>query len=328
MKNPILIKAKSARWVIYGISSIFLAIFFVSQSPFAAQSLNGFDLSNSTIEVTKIFHGGPAKDGIPAINQPQFITNKQVDFMNKDDLVLALQIGQQKRAYPLRVLVYHEIVNDRLQDKNILITYCPLCGSGMAFQLTTAENFGVSGLLYNSDMLLYDQRTDSLWSQLASQAISGPRAGEKLKQIPLRLMSWQEWLETFPNGQVLSEDTGFYRNYSRSPYPDYVQTKALYFPVSKLDKRYHPKEQIIAYKHNNDSRVYPFSELSKSPSEIIDSIGGQSIKVSFNHKTGSALITDMEDTPLNATYSYWFAWMVFNPDTRVYKFYSDDTIQR
>ena len=182
---------------------------------------NGFDLSDALISATEILPGGPPRDGIPAIDKPKFINAAEVDYLADDDRILGVFRNGVAKAYPIRILNWHEIVNDRLQDEAVAITFCPLCGTGMAFQARVdgqAKLFGVSGLLYKSDVLLYDRETESLWSQISRQAVSGPMKGQRLAMVPTSHTTWADWRERHPDTQVLSLDTGYSRNYNRNPY--------------------------------------------------------------------------------------------------------------
>jgi len=204
----------------------------------------------------------------------------------------------------------------------------------MAFK-SDAANFGVSGLLYNSDMLLYDRKTESLWSQIPGQAISGERKGESLEMLALQNTSWQHWLQQPPNTWVLSRDTGFSRDYSKSPYGNYATNEALYFPVSAISRRYHPKEKVTGIELNGIYKAYPFSELTKSSelaksrrdinplqaSEVIivkDKIAEESIEIHFNQQHQSATIRSSSGKTIATLTSYWFAWYAFHPQTRIY----------
>ncbi len=283
---------------------------------------NGFDLSNSLIPVEEIYKGGPPRDGIPSIDKPKWITAHNASYMKANDRILGLSSGVIVRAYPVDILNWHEIVNDYIESKNILISYCPLCATGMAFQLEEGmdqEGFGVSGLLYQSDMLLYDRKSQSLWSQIAMQAISGPRAGEHLQQISLDVTNWSDWLERYPQTQVLSRDTGYHRNYDQSPYGEYDTSDSIYFPVSNLDPRYHPKEQVIGIKLGNSARVWPFSELAQSDSPIRDQVNGKNIFVYFDELHRRAWIENGHGEQIPATVGYWFAWMTFYPNSSLFQ---------
>jgi len=161
-------------------------IFSLIRNLSAAEINNGFDLSDPLIPSEEILHGQPPRDGIPAIDHPCFITAKHVKFLKKQDRILGIERNGILKTYPIRILDYHEIVNDQFGKEAIVFTYYPLCGTGMAFKATVSGinlNFGVSGLLYNSDVLLYDRNTRSLWSQIKSQAISGTLKGKRLTQM-------------------------------------------------------------------------------------------------------------------------------------------------
>ena len=320
-KNPSLISSDKSHWVIYCAVLAVLGFLLSQQSPAFGEN-NGFDLSDTLIPRSEIYHGGPDRDGIPAIDNPHFVVASKVSFLNHNDRILGLKHKGVIRAYPVKILNYHEIVNDEIHGQSIVISYCPLCGSGMAFQPQLPHSkmtFGVSGLLYNSDMLLYDRQTESLWSQIMATAISGELKGRTLHMLPLINTSWANWLERYPDSTVLSIKTGYWRNYNHHPYGDYDINRALYFPVANTNTRYHPKERVIAITMNNKSKVYPFSELAKQRKAVIqDEFAGKQLFVHYNAEHGSAAIYDASQRPLAATTLFWFAWVAFNPDTEVY----------
>jgi hypothetical protein len=175
-----------------------LALLVVAASAAAAQTrgpseYNGFDVSGALIPVGAIERGGPPRDGIPAIDRPQFVSAARAG-LRADDRILGLAFNGVTRAYPVRILNWHEVVNDRFGEVPVAITYCPLCGTGVAFDARLGErvlDFGVSGLLYNSDVLLYDRGTQSLWSQSMQLAVTGPLKGTRLQALSLEHTSWQ-----------------------------------------------------------------------------------------------------------------------------------------
>ncbi|MFB3078248.1 MAG: DUF3179 domain-containing (seleno)protein, partial [Lysobacterales bacterium] len=185
-----LFRSRAVRWLVW----LALIVFGVYRLVFMPSILNattdnGFDLTNSEIDTRKIEHGGPPKDGIPALDSPRFTSPQDATFLREDDWVIGLEIEGDARAYPVKILNYHEIVNDRIGNLAVLISYCPLCRTAMAFDSSNQGmplSFGVSGLLYNSDVLMYDRQTDSLWSQIMGRAISGPLKGTALNTIPIR----------------------------------------------------------------------------------------------------------------------------------------------
>jgi len=283
--------------------------------------LNGFDLKGASIPISEIFRGGPPRDGIPSIDKPAF--NKAGNTIVTDDSrILGVYINGIAKAYPINIMNYHEIVNDIFGENAVVITYCPLCGSGVAYHSNVAgkdRTFGVSGLLYNSDVLLYDRESESLWSQMMSEAVTGQLKGQKLTIIPTSNTTWREWKFRFPDSQILSQDTGFRRDYSRTPYMGYDESEQIYFPVSRSSKDYHPKELVIGIEVDGKYKVYPFSELAKSESVVQDTFNGLGITVIFDKKNNSARVLDSKQNEFQSITSFWFAWYAFHPNAKVFK---------
>ena len=281
-----------------------------------------FDFSNSLVPLKEIVSGGVDKDGIPSILYPEFLTVAEAKgFLTDDDRVLALAVDGAAKAYPIKIMNWHEVVNDSFNKRRVFITYCPLCGSGIAFDAEINGKhlvFGVSGLLYNSDLLFYDYGTESLWSQIEMKAITGRMSGTKLKPIPLLLTTWGKWKKQHPETLSLAPGIGMSGNYKYNPYGKYQKDAGLIFPVSKKDDRYHPKSWVIGIKAGGVAKAYPFSELKKSPETFTDRIGGTEVTVHFDKKSSTASITDSNGRPLPAPALFWFAWYAFNPDTLVY----------
>ncbi len=284
------------------------------------KSINGFDLDGASIPAREITSGGPPRDGIPALNDPMFVAAEAASFMRGDDRVLGVVIGGVARAYPIKILNWHEIVNDRIGQQFLVVTYCPLCGSGMVFASNVQSGrlqFGVSGLLYNSDVLMFDRNTESLWSQLMGESVAGKLKGTPLPQLPALHTTWANWRNVHPNTEVLSIDTGYQRNYEKSPYLDYTRTRKLYFGVShKAPTTYHAKELVLGIVVNDLSKAYPFSELRKAGrTEFADKIGTETIQVFWDNASETAYATDQRGKILTTTVAYWFAWYAFHPQT-------------
>lgn len=303
---------------------IFAALLLLFHGTSSAISQNGFDLGDTSIPVEQILRGGPPRDGIPAIDKPVFLTAEGAGYMNDDDRLLGVVIDGHARAYPIKILDWHEIVNDSYGNTEFVVTYCPLCGTGMVF---TAEHrgepldFGVSGLLYQSDVLFYDRTTESLWSQIMGEAVSGKLKGEKLKKLPVFHTNWKAWLKQQPDTLVLSTSTGFIRDYTRSPYEGYGESKRLYFAVNhKAPSTYHPKENVLGIELNGKYKAYPHSELAKNDqSEFSDNIGGTQVTIHWDRDSSSAHVTNTDGSALVSLTSFWFAWFTFHPDTEVFK---------
>jgi hypothetical protein len=300
---------------------ILLVTTYASYSISFFSDYNGFDVSNSLIPKEKIFSGGPPKDGIPAILSPKFESVSQASWLKSSDLVSGVEIEGVFKAYPLRVLVWHEAVNDKVGNKPIMVSYCPLCGSTLVFDRNIDGQeltFGISGLLYQSDVLFYDHQNNSLWSQLEMKAISGPKAGTEMEVLPSVLATWEQWKKKHPNTLVLSRDTGFFRDYDNMPYGGYENSTNLMFPVENHDGRYHPKEKVLVVISSDDvAKAYAYKELSKAKTPLNDKVGLDEITVKFN--SGEFVSAyDKSGNPIKSFVTYWFAWYTFRPDTLVF----------
>jgi len=304
-----------------------LALFFAllaSGAPLAAhaQQLNGFDLRGSLIASEQILPGGPPKDGIPAIDQPEFTKAGLATFLRDDDAVLGMVRNGIARAYPVRILNWHEVVNDRYGPDAVVISFCPLCGTGAAFDARVAGrtlSFGVSGLLYNSDVLLYDRQTLSLWSQLLAQAVSGPMKGQRLTLLALTHTTWADWRKQHPATEVLTTNTGQTRPYARDPYAGYESSEDLMFPVAFRSAGFHPKERVLGVRIGGLSKAYPFVELGKTTGVVSDRIGDTALTIRFDREAARATAHSPDGRQLAAVVGYWFAWYAFNPNTAVFR---------
>jgi len=285
--------------------------------------LSGFNYSKHSIPVDEIFAGGPAKDGIPALSQPKFVAAKNAKhYMKDEDRVLGLARNGQAKAYPIKILNWHEIVNDTIGSQAVVVTFCPLCGTGMVFDgKINGKNltFGVSGLLYQSDMLLYDRKTDSLWSQIKGEAVTGPMTGARLKLLSSTQTTWGTWKKMHPETMVLSQKTGYRRDYDRDPYMGYYTSSRLMFGVKNRNEAYHPKERVIGLELGGEFKAYPFSELAKAKQPVTDQLNGASIKVIFDKQSQTAVIQDSKGKELPSVVGFWFAWFAFHPETKVFK---------
>lgn len=288
----------------------------------SAESKNGFRIDNALIPVNDIRKGGPPRDGIPSLDDPVFVSAEDATYLSGRDRVLGISINGFAHAYPIRILNYHEIVNDIVGGTAVAITYCPLCGSGTAFEATIngrSYEFGVSGLLYNSDVLMYDRNTGSLWSQLMVQAVTGPMKGTRLQQLPLSHTSWQEWTERYPETRVLSNKTGYSRNYKVDPYPNYGRDGKLYFPVTHSSKKYRRKEIVMGLEIDGQFKAYPFKELKKGESRFDDEFAGAKFSVEFDAKHRTARVVKADGSEISTITAFWFAWYAFHPETDVFE---------
>lgn len=289
---------------------------------------NGFDLQGALVPIEAIERGGPPRDGIPAIDRPRFVTAARSE-LKPGDRVLGLSHKGVARAYPVRILNWHEVVNDRLAGDPVAITYCPLCGTGVAFDARVGDgpaarelSFGVSGLLFNSDVLLHDRATASLWSQLRQQAISGPLRGRMLTALPLEHTTWEDWRRRFPATEVLSFDTGVARDYDRDPYAGYEAVNRLMFNVQHRDERVGPKEWVLGLSVGQARKAYPLRTLATRVGKtgvLEDRLGGQAVRIRYDARHRTARAEDAAGSPLASVLAFWFAWVAFHPETELLK---------
>ena len=288
-----------------------------------AQVKNDFDLSDSLIDASSIRSGGPPRDGIPSLDEPKFVSIVDVDFLDSDDRVIGVYRNGIAKAYPIRILNWHEVVNDDFAGSATLVTYCPLCGTGMVFDVQNDEiefTFGVSGLLYNSDVLLYDRQTGSLWSQIMSQAVTGQMKHTKLDLLPSRHTNWADWRELHPDTLVLSTDTGYQRNYSSSPYLDYARSNRLMFDVELQNRAFANKDLVLGLSIGDRHRAYPLKELEKQGAERFnDELAEQQFTVVWSESARSAHVLDQSETEIPTVLAYWFAWYAFHPQTDIFR---------
>ena len=220
-----------------------------------------------SVPITEVLDGGPGKDGIPALENPDFIGAQNAGFLKDDDLVIGFKNGDDVRAYPHIILDWHEIVNDTIGDVVLAVTYCPLTGTGIGWNRKIKgkeTTFGVSGLLYNTNLIPYDRATNSNWSQILNESVNGSLLGEKVNLIKLVETDWKTWKILYPSTKVVGLNTGFSRTYGTSPYGDYsTNDNRFLFPVSK-DDRLPLKERVHAIVDDEDSKVYQFSNFTST----------------------------------------------------------------
>jgi len=311
------------------------------------------------VPLEMIVSGGPPKDGIPSIDNPKFVSAAKADtFLSDDEVVFGLFLDGVARAYPTQILVWHEIVNDYVNGRPVLITYCPLCFTGAAFERYIngeAVEFGTSGKLYNSDLVMYDRKTDSYWSQIPGVAIVGKLAGYELTRIPIDYITWREWKKLHPNTEVLSRETGFARSYGTDPYSSYNTSPNIVFPVENMDDRLPPKAITYGLEIDEKFKAYLVEDIA-SLSVINDRLGDEDVLIvgrqdgpfrSFYRNVdnntlefkiingrifdkqfgsewninGEAISGALENKQLEqvvGTVNFWFAWIAFYPETDVY----------
>ena len=272
------------------------------------------------------------KDAIPALVDPPLIAVGDAGYLAENEPVIALELDGIARAYPLQVLVLHEVVNDTVAGRPVLISYCPFCNSAIAFDRVidgrTLE-FGVSGFLSKSDLIMFDRETESWWQQLTGEAIVGDRTGQVLVALPSSIIAWADFKAAFPDGKVLSNKTGFEYDYGLNPYYRYddIETAPTH-AIGPWDGRLPAKERVLAVELDGVSVAYPFSQLAVTP-VVTDSIAGNDVVVFFKPGTASALdgltIADSRDVGAAAAFSPLIDGRQLNFQAEGEFFFDDET---
>lgn len=251
------------------------------------------DFSKHSVPLTEITSGGPPRDGIPPIDHPRFTSVGDANgWLKPKEPLIQFSIGDDHRAYPLQILIWHEITNDMVGGVPVTVTFCPLCDTAIVFDRRLdgrVLDFGTTGNLRNSDLVMWDRETESWWQQVGGEAIVGELTGKHLIVLPTSIVSWAGFREAFPNGKVLSRDTGFDRPYGQNPYVGYDEAGRPPFLYSgKLDGRLQPKERVVVVSLAGEVVAYPFTVLANRR-VVADTVGGRPIVVFFQPGTVSAL---------------------------------------
>jgi hypothetical protein len=295
------------------------------------------------VDPAKIKGGGPPKGGIgfdrgiPALAEEniKFVSVEEADeWIEDNELVLVLEWKGKKRVYPLQIMVWHEIVNDRFppadpQSGNLgdllAVTYCPLCGSGIAYEASVEVNgerketrFGTSGKLFNSNLIMYDEETETYWQQIDGVGIVGELTGQELLRVSVDTVIWRDWKENHKDSEVLSQETGINRNYGKDPYGSYYEDSFLFFGVENEDNRIHSKDVIFGIEVSGVFKAYREEDLIKD-GKIEDVVNGVGIivermndgRVKITRKDSGEVIVKERD--------FWFAWYAFHPETGLWE---------
>jgi hypothetical protein len=262
--------------------------------PSGAEAQFSTDFSKHTIPYSEILSGGPPKDGIPAVDDPKFVSVKEADeWIGPQEPVALFQVGDEARAYPLQILMWHEIVNDTIGDMPVTVTFCPLCNTVIAFDRRLDDkmlDFGTTGRLRFSNLIMYDRQTETWWQQATGDAIAGELVGRQLNFLPAQLISWEDFKATYPEGQVLSRDTGFSRSYGRNPYSGYddINQSPFLYRGPQTPGELPPMARVITVELDDEAVAYPY-DLLQEMRAVNDTVGETPIAVFWEAGTASAL---------------------------------------
>ena len=266
----------------------------VENSAMPPRHLDEEQFPESLVDRTRIVWGGVAPDAIASIDEPTFEQADTVDWIEDQEAVLVLQLDGEIRVYPVQVMIWHEIVNDRVDGRPVTVTYCPLCNSAVAFDRRIGDrvlDFGTSGSLYRSALVMYDRQTESLWSHFTGTAVVGELTGTELETFPSATVPWALWRDAYPDGLVLSQDTGFNRSYGRNPYPGYddVDSRPFLFE-GEVDGRYTAMTRLVGVEIDGDALAVPLQTL-RDERAVAATVGDVDIVVLWEQGTASALDT-------------------------------------
>lgn len=263
-----------------------------SPPPGAARQFST-DFSRHTVPYDRILSGGPPKDGIPAVDAPQYLSVAQADdWLEPREPVAVIEAGGLVRAYPIQVLTWHEIVNDRLGDLPVTVTFCPLCNTAIAFDRRFDDrvlDFGTTGRLHYSNLIMYDRQTETWWQQATGQAIAGVYAGSRLRFVPLAMIAWEDFKTAFPDGDVVSSQTGHRRRYGANPYQGYDRSDAPFLYVGPPTPTALPQmARVLTVELGDEAVAYPY-DLLRERRVVNDRVGGAPVAVLWSAGTASAL---------------------------------------
>lgn len=277
------------------------------------------DESKHAVELSEIHQGCRARDCIPSIDAPQYGSVADNTLLEDDDVIMLVKYNGVRKAYPLKIMQGHEVVNDHFNEKPLAVTYCPLCASAVAFvPIVDGQQveFGVSGLLHNSDLILYDRQTYSLWGQITGRAIVGPKTGVQLKRVYVAQVSWAQVKKHFSDLQVLQPPKGSRQNYRRDYYERYLNDDKTMFPVALKAPGLKQKVKVHGFTINEQAIAVSHDYLVKQ-SPIQHHVNGHAFSITL--KSNGLVEVKSQDSGKThlSIMTFWFAWYNFHPDTEL-----------
>jgi len=293
------------------------------------------DFSKALVSLDEFQSGGPPKDGIPAIDIPQFTPAGEIDWLGDREPVILVEVDGDTRGYPIQILMWHEIANDQIGSTPVAVTFCPLCNTAIVFDRRLngeTYDFGTTGKLRESDLVMYDRQTESWWQQFSGEALVGDLAGKKLEQVPARIVAWKDFVGEHPTASVLNKETGFVRAYGQNPYVGYdsIDSPPIFATRNEDDDRLPPKERVVYIELGDGAYAVPFSSFAKEPRVTFDTAAGEvdvrwsggvasaldGVGIASGRDVGSVTVTrDGEPVPFHEP--FWFAVAACRPDVEI-----------
>lgn len=288
------------------------------------------DFSRTTIPFEEIISGGPPRDGIPPIDEPTFKPAAEITDIAEREPVIVYPINAAARAYPLRVLMWHEIVNDTVDGKPVAVTYCPLCNASIVFDRRVngrVLDFGTTGLLRKSDLVMWDRQTESWWQQFSGEAIVGSLVGTSLKLLPSQVMSYEQFRTRWPGGQVLVPTNPGFRQYGRNPYSNYDEARTPFLFRGDLPKGLHAMARVVIARHGNKRPAVSLALLSEQREVKLEGVTfrwrpGQASalgasEIAKGKDVGTVEVVDKSGQPVVHDITFAFVFNAFVTDASV-----------
>jgi hypothetical protein len=285
----------------------------------APREVGGFRLERPQVPAEHVVPGGPRKGQIQAIDAPRFASLEEATWVLAESPVIGVSRGGESRVYPVHVIERHQVVNDVLAGTPVVVTYDPLAGAPAAWERRVDDRvleFGVAGLLYNANFLLYDRATESLWSQLRGDALAGPLAGRRLARVPVRQETLAAWLERHPDSRVLAPASDRI-DYRHSPFTGYWVENRIPSRVDATDPRFHAKEVVLGVVRGGKARAYLGSIVTAAGGVVDDEFAGRKVHLEYSSRHASFRYEVPADVEVQE--AYWFAWKAFHPDTEIWR---------
>lgn len=254
--------------------------------------------------------GGPPKDGIPALDNPKYVSAQETK-LAPEAIVFGVNYKGWVTALPQSIMVWHEVVNQEVGGQKLSVTYCPLTGSVIGY---LGRNLGVSGKLYNSNLILYDRADDSWFPQIMGKAVQGPQCGVSLDTFPVKVTTWGQWRKAHPQTTVLSHETGYSRDYTRDPYLDYYQSNKVWFPMTANSNQLAAKERVLGIEHQGQAvAVLKDGFAKRHPQGLEVTLAGRKFKLDWDPVLGAIVVNQ----PVKHFEVFWFAWYAHHPKTKL-----------